>query len=203
MRTAFGREPAWVREGGSIGAVVTMQKYLKAPIVFLGPQPAGTRLHAPNENFDWETGFRRNENVCALFRSAECRVNITVSRRISASPDKIYNIVADYRQNHPRILPKQFQSLVVEEGGFGAGTVIRCKMRVYGRTQSFRATVSEPQPGRLVESNSDGVDSVTTFSFEPVSSNETNVTISTELKTRKGFSGGLKGTFTTFLYPIC
>src|SRR5262249_2500752 len=36
MRTAFGRNPAFVREGGSIGAVVTMQKYLEAPIVFLG-----------------------------------------------------------------------------------------------------------------------------------------------------------------------
>src|SRR5262249_45196467 len=27
MRTAFGKDPAFVREGGSIGAVVTMQKY--------------------------------------------------------------------------------------------------------------------------------------------------------------------------------
>ncbi|HET9941963.1 MAG TPA: M20/M25/M40 family metallo-hydrolase, partial [Terriglobia bacterium] len=36
MRFAFGKKPAFVREGGSIGAVVTMQKYLKTPIVFLG-----------------------------------------------------------------------------------------------------------------------------------------------------------------------
>jgi len=54
MRTAFGREPAWVREGGSIGAVVTMQKYLKAPIVFLGLSLPEHGYHAPNENFDWE-----------------------------------------------------------------------------------------------------------------------------------------------------
>src|SRR5439155_1265307 len=32
MRTGFGKDPAFVREGGSIGAVVTMQKYWKAPI---------------------------------------------------------------------------------------------------------------------------------------------------------------------------
>ena len=54
MRSAFGKEPAWVREGGSIGAVVTMQKYLKAPIVFLGLSLPEHGYHAPNENFDWE-----------------------------------------------------------------------------------------------------------------------------------------------------
>jgi acetylornithine deacetylase/succinyl-diaminopimelate desuccinylase-like protein len=54
MRTAFGRNPAFVREGGSIGAVVTMQKYLKAPIVFLGLSLPEHGYHAPNENFDWE-----------------------------------------------------------------------------------------------------------------------------------------------------
>ncbi len=54
MRTAFGIEPAFVREGGSIGAVVTMQKYLKAPIVFLGLSLPEHGYHAPNENFDWE-----------------------------------------------------------------------------------------------------------------------------------------------------
>lgn len=54
MRTAFGKDPAFVREGGSIGAVVTMQKYLKVPIVFLGLSLPEHGYHAPNENFDWE-----------------------------------------------------------------------------------------------------------------------------------------------------
>jgi acetylornithine deacetylase/succinyl-diaminopimelate desuccinylase-like protein len=54
MRTAFGKTPAFVREGGSIGAVVTMQKYLKIPIVFLGLSLPEHGYHAPNEHFDWE-----------------------------------------------------------------------------------------------------------------------------------------------------
>lgn len=54
MRTAFGREPAWVREGGSIGAVVSMQQHLKVPIIFLGLSLPEHGYHAPNENFDWE-----------------------------------------------------------------------------------------------------------------------------------------------------
>ena len=54
MKFAFGKNPAFVREGGSIGAVVTMQKHLKAPIVFLGLSLPEHGYHAPNENFDWE-----------------------------------------------------------------------------------------------------------------------------------------------------
>jgi acetylornithine deacetylase/succinyl-diaminopimelate desuccinylase-like protein len=54
MKAAFGKKPAFVREGGSIGAVVTMKQYLKAPIVFLGLSLPEHGYHAPNENFDWE-----------------------------------------------------------------------------------------------------------------------------------------------------
>lgn len=54
MKFAFGREPAFTREGGSIGAVVTMQKHLKAPIMFLGLSLPEHGYHAKNENYDWE-----------------------------------------------------------------------------------------------------------------------------------------------------
>lgn len=46
-------KPAFIREGGSIGAVVTMQKYLKAPITFIGLSLPEHGYHAPNENYDW------------------------------------------------------------------------------------------------------------------------------------------------------
>lgn len=53
MQFGFGRKGAFVREGGSIGAVVTMQKHLRAPIMFLGLSLPEHGYHAPNENFDW------------------------------------------------------------------------------------------------------------------------------------------------------
>jgi acetylornithine deacetylase/succinyl-diaminopimelate desuccinylase-like protein len=53
MKYAFGRQPAFTREGGSIGAVVTMKNYMKAPIVFLGLSLPEHGYHAKNENFDW------------------------------------------------------------------------------------------------------------------------------------------------------
>ena len=52
-KAAFGKEPAFIREGGSIGAMVTMQKAWKVPILFLGLSLPEHGYHAPNEYFDW------------------------------------------------------------------------------------------------------------------------------------------------------
>jgi acetylornithine deacetylase/succinyl-diaminopimelate desuccinylase-like protein len=54
MKFAFGREPVFVREGGSIGAVSSIEKVLKCPIMFLGLSLPEHGYHAPNENFDWQ-----------------------------------------------------------------------------------------------------------------------------------------------------
>jgi acetylornithine deacetylase/succinyl-diaminopimelate desuccinylase-like protein len=53
FRFGFGRAPAFVREGGSIGAVLTMEKRLAAPVMFIGLSLPEHGYHAPNENFDW------------------------------------------------------------------------------------------------------------------------------------------------------
>ena len=53
MKFGFGADAAFTREGGSIGAVVTMQKLLKAPITFLGLSLPEHGYHAKNENYDW------------------------------------------------------------------------------------------------------------------------------------------------------
>jgi len=53
MKFAFGREPVFVREGGSIGAVVSMEQVLKCPVMFLGLSLPEHGYHAPNENYDW------------------------------------------------------------------------------------------------------------------------------------------------------
>lgn len=54
VKFAFKREPVFVREGGSIGAVVTMEQVLKCPVIFLGLSLPEHGYHAPNENYDWE-----------------------------------------------------------------------------------------------------------------------------------------------------
>lgn len=53
LRFGFGREPAFVREGGSIGAVVSMKKRWGCPIVFIGLSLPEHGYHCPDERFDW------------------------------------------------------------------------------------------------------------------------------------------------------
>jgi acetylornithine deacetylase/succinyl-diaminopimelate desuccinylase-like protein len=53
IKFAFGRQPVFVREGGTIGAVVSMEQQLKAPIVLMGLSLPEHGYHAPNENYDW------------------------------------------------------------------------------------------------------------------------------------------------------
>ena len=54
MKFAFGKEPVFVREGGSIGAVISMERYLNCPVMFLGLSLPEHGYHAPNENYDWQ-----------------------------------------------------------------------------------------------------------------------------------------------------
>jgi hypothetical protein len=116
---------------------------------------------------------------------------ISASAIIPARRERVYSLLADYNDGHPRILPKQFTSLVVEEGGVGAGTVIRVQMSLLGRTQTYHAAITEPEPGRvLVETNLEANSWVTTFTVDSGSAPaDSNVTISTELPVRPGIAG--------------
>jgi acetylornithine deacetylase/succinyl-diaminopimelate desuccinylase-like protein len=53
-RFAFGSEAVFTREGGSIGAVPSMERVLGAPVVFLGLSLPEHGYHSANEFFDWE-----------------------------------------------------------------------------------------------------------------------------------------------------
>ncbi len=53
IKFAFGKTPVFVREGGTIGAVLSMEQILKCPIVFMGLSLPDHGYHAPNENYDW------------------------------------------------------------------------------------------------------------------------------------------------------
>lgn len=53
IKFAFGKSPVFVREGGTIGAVLSMEQILKCPIVFMGLSLPDHGYHAPNENYDW------------------------------------------------------------------------------------------------------------------------------------------------------
>jgi hypothetical protein len=126
---------------------------------------------------------------------------VSASATIPARRERVYSLIANYKDGHPRILPRQFTSLVVEQGGVGTGTIIRFQMRVFGKRQTFRAAITEPEPGRiLVETDLDANGVVTTFTVNSgAAPADSHVTISTELRVRSGVLGKIERTLSTLL----
>jgi hypothetical protein len=124
---------------------------------------------------------------------------------IDAPPAVAYSLIADYKDGHPRILPPPpFLDLEVEQGGVGAGTVIRFRMRMLWITRTMRAAITEPEPGRvLVETDLAG-DVVTTFTVEPAGNGrQSRVTITTEMESGGRLLGWLRRRLVTrFLRPV-
>ena len=79
LRFGFGKEPAFIREGGSIGAVVTMAERWKAPVMFLGLSLPEHGYHAPNERFDWG---QASGGMKAFVKYFEETSRIPVKRRV-------------------------------------------------------------------------------------------------------------------------
>lgn len=119
------------------------------------------------------------------------QVQARASALIAAPAEQVYAILADYRDGHPHILPKQyFTSLEVEEGGIGAGTVVRFDMTAMGRTRTFRSTITEPEPGRVLVETDPVSGTETTFSIQPnQQGTRSYVTISTVVSSRSGVLG--------------
>jgi acetylornithine deacetylase/succinyl-diaminopimelate desuccinylase-like protein len=70
VKFGFGKAPVFVREGGSIGTVVTMEKVLEAPVAFLGLSLPEHGYHAPNENYDWGQASGGIAAFARLFENA-------------------------------------------------------------------------------------------------------------------------------------
>lgn len=96
-------------------------------------------------------------------------IDFQASREMPVPARIVYSVIADYHKGHPAILPKPpFIDLVVEQGGTGAGTVFRARMRLLGKQSSFRAAISEPEPGRVLIEMALDQDLQTFFIVEPI-----------------------------------
>lgn len=83
-RFGFGVDAVFTREGGSIGAVPSMQRSLAAPVVFLGLSLPEHGYHAPNEFFDWEQAEGGIAAFASLFAelARELREPFSTPRRL-------------------------------------------------------------------------------------------------------------------------
>ena len=131
--------------------------------------------------------------------------SLSASKLISSPAQRIYGLIADYRNGHPRILPKPyFVSLEVEQGGYGAGTIINFQMQLMGRIQTFHSTITEPKPGHILVETDMNTGAVTTFTVDPrLDGQEAFVTITTTTNVPDGIVGKIQGWLTTrLLSPI-
>ena len=130
------------------------------------------------------------------------QIKVKAAAVLDARPEDVYGTIADYQHGHPNILPKEsLYDLQVEQGGYGAGTMIRFKMKALGVEQSFYQRVSEPEPDRvLVEQDIDSVQNVmTTFTVDPVEQGQkSHVEITTTMNTNPG----LRGLMERIIVPI-
>ena len=116
--------------------------------------------------------------------------------RFNAAAAKVYSILADYRNHHPHILPRNyFTGLKVLEGGRGAGTRFQATMRVLGKETDFRMLVTEPQPGRMLAETDMDNDLITTFTVRPKGENRTEVEIATRWTRKRGLAGQMERLF--------
>lgn len=67
LEAAFGKEPVFVRNGGTIPIVPLFEELFEAPVLLLGFGLPGANLHAPNEWFDLEMFERGVETVARLY----------------------------------------------------------------------------------------------------------------------------------------
>lgn len=126
-------------------------------------------------------------------------IRIQAAALIDAPAARVYEIIADYRNHHPNILPRSFfLSLDVEKGGIGEGTVFNLQTRLFGRTRTMRAEVSEPQPGCVIAERDPESGLLTTFRVSPEHrGHHAHVTITTDIPK----SAGIKGAMEAWLLP--
>ncbi|GAC1394091.1 MAG: hypothetical protein NVSMB38_25060 [Ktedonobacteraceae bacterium] len=133
------------------------------------------------------------------------QINVKSAAILDALSEDVYATIADYRNGHPHILPKEsIYDLQVEQGGYGEGTIIRFKAKALGVERTMHHRVSEPEPGRvLVEQDIDAVQNViTTFTVTPVEQGQkSHVEISTTMNASPGLTGLVESIVVPLINP--
>ncbi|MBZ0294449.1 MAG: SRPBCC family protein [Anaerolineae bacterium] len=122
------------------------------------------------------------------------KIRVEVSMVIDAPPEAIYAVISDYRVGHPAILPKPyFSDLTIEQGGQGAGTVIRFYVSLFGQEFHYHQHVTEPEPGRVILETDIETGQFSRFTLDPLNDGkQTRVTIYSEAPASPGVKGFLE-----------
>ena len=111
---------------------------------------------------------------------------------VPAPPAEVYAFLTDYR-HRPEILPANYQDYRVEEGGFGAGTLVAYRFKAGPRERDYRVRAETPDGSTLVERDQ-GSTLVTTWRVSPAAGGST-VRVETEWQGASGVGGFFERTF--------
>ncbi|WP_273843664.1 SRPBCC family protein [Rubrobacter calidifluminis] len=115
-------------------------------------------------------------------------VKATAERTVSAGQQRVYEFISDFQEKRPHILTENFSEYAVEEGGRGAGTVVRYRLRA-GRERPFRMRVEEPDPGSTLRESDEGSSFVTTWRLSSQGEDRTRVRVVVEWDGARGVAG--------------
>jgi uncharacterized protein YndB with AHSA1/START domain len=124
------------------------------------------------------------------------RIEVTEEGAVGAPAELVYRLIAD-DSHHQRFLPDSFSDFEVLEGGVGAGTLHRFKVKAGGRTRELVMRVDEPDPGRVITESDQASSMVTAFTVTP-DGDTSRVRITT---TWDG-AGGIGGVFERLFAPM-
>ncbi|MFF4650099.1 SRPBCC family protein [Streptomyces sp. NPDC001380] len=123
------------------------------------------------------------------------QVYAVTERVVEASPERVYEALADYGQVRPRLLPAQYSEYEVRRGGTGAGTQVHWRLQATEkRVRDCLLTVSEPSPGRLVETDANS-SMVVTWTVTPAGEGRAKVVVETTWQGAGGIGGFFERTF--------
>lgn len=125
-------------------------------------------------------------------------IRVVTDGTVAAPSAAVYGYLTDYRQHHPQFLPDAFSGWSVEEGGVGAGTVVRFTVTAGGRQRAYRMAVTEPEPGRVLTETDTTSSLVTTWTVDAEGPQSSKVQIET---TWQG-AGGVGGFFEKRFAPV-
>lgn len=121
-------------------------------------------------------------------------ITVETEREIAAPVARVFEWIADFKTHRPKWLPPAYSNLSVEQGGTGAGTIVRYRLKVGPRERDYRMQVSEPTPGRVLQEKDTSSSLITTWTLSPQGSG-TRVRVGTQWNGAGGFGGLMERTF--------
>ncbi len=126
------------------------------------------------------------------------QINVVVERAVSAPPEKVLALLADYSGKRGELWPAMITDYRVVEGGTGAGTRIAYRLHATRkRVRDVEAVVSEPDAGRTLAETDQRSSLRTLWTVEPAAMGST-VSVATSWVG----AGGVGGIFERAFAPI-